>query len=65
MRVLYLVPPAVVLWASFGDNTEISGLFATVAISAVACLSAKILAAQALIFAVLLPVTQALPALSI
>ncbi|WP_269585067.1 permease [Roseibium sp. Sym1] len=94
MQVLYLVPPAVMLWVSFGENTEISvlvapvivmavgqlagglawltisgedapDLVATAPISPVTRLGAKVLAAQALIAAVLLPITLALAVLSL
>ncbi|WP_422378721.1 permease [Roseibium sp.] len=94
MQVLYLVPPAVMLWVSFGANTEISvlvapvivmatgqlagglawltisgedapDLIATAPLSVFTRLAAKVLAAQALIVAVLLPITLALAALSI
>ncbi|MCK7612256.1 permease [Roseibium sediminicola] len=94
MQVLYLVPPAVMLWVSFGENTEISvlvapvivmatgqlagglawltisgedapDLIATAPISPATRLWAKVLAAQALIVAVLLPITLTLAALSV
>lgn len=94
MQVLYLVPPAVMLWVSFGENTEISvlvapvivmatgqlagglawltisgedapDLIATAPISPATRLWAKVLAAQTLIIAVLLPITLALAALSV
>jgi len=94
MQVLYLVPPAVMLWVSFGEKTGISvlvapvivmavgqlagglawltisgedapDLVATAPISALTRLGAKVLAAQALITAVLLPITLALAALSV
>ncbi|WP_434052206.1 MAG: permease [Roseibium sp.] len=35
MQVLYLVPPAVMLWVSFGQNTEISVIIAPVIVMAV------------------------------
>lgn len=35
MQVLYLIPPAVMLWVSFGENTEISVLIAPVIVMAV------------------------------
>jgi ABC-2 type transport system permease protein len=94
MQVLYLVPPAVMLWVSFGENTEISvlvapvivmavgqlagglawltisgedapDLIATAPISASTRLWAKVLAAQMLVAAVLLPITLALAILSV
>jgi len=94
MQVLYLVPPAVMLWVSFGESTEISvlvapvivmavgqlagglawltisgedapDLIATAPVSAVTRLSAKVLAAQALVVIVLLPVTLALAFISV
>jgi len=94
MQVLYLVPPAVMLWVSFGDKAGVSvlvapvivmatgqlagglawltisgedapDLVATAPISPLTRLGAKVLAAQALITAVLLPITLALAALSV
>ena len=35
MQVLYLIPPAVMLWVSFGENTEISVIIAPVIVMAV------------------------------
>jgi ABC-2 type transport system permease protein len=35
MQVLYLLPPALMLWVSFGDNTEISVIIAPVVVMAV------------------------------
>ncbi|WP_298821293.1 hypothetical protein [uncultured Roseibium sp.] len=35
MQVLYLIPPAVMLWVSFGENTEISVIVAPVIVMAV------------------------------
>eukprot|EP00903_Cladosiphon_okamuranus_P002476 g2474.t1 len=93
MQVLYLVPPAVMLWVSFGKDTEISvlvapvivmatgqlagglawltisgedapDLIATAPISAGMRLWAKVLAAQTLITAVLLPIILTLAVLS-
>lgn len=94
MQVLYLVPPAVMLWVSFGDKAgvpvlvapvivmaigqlagglawlTISGedapdLVATAPISPLTRLGAKVLAAQALIAALLLPVALGLALLSV
>lgn len=39
MQVLYLIPPAVMLWVSFGQNTEISVIIAPVIVMAVGQLS--------------------------
>ncbi|GAB2184260.1 permease [Roseibium sp. LAB1] len=35
MQVLYLIPPAVMLWVSFGENTEISAIVAPVVVMAI------------------------------